>query len=110
MLHAVFTVERRDFFGETRLRAFDAVELEEFAEGVHAVHVVDMEIMVGMGDDHDAARAFHNRNHVVIFWIMRDIDILLRQFFVTFFILAEATLDAGFDHCSVADMGTLLQQ
>ena len=74
--------------------AFDAIELEELAEGVHAVHVVDMEIMVGVGDDHDAARAFHNRNHVVVFRIVGDIDILLRQLFVAFLILAEAALDA----------------
>ena len=108
MLHAVFTVERRDFLRETRLGAFDAVELEEIAEGVHAIYVVDMEIMVGMGDDHDAARAFHNRNHVVVFRIMRDVDILLRQLFVAFLILAEAALDAGLDHGSVADMGVAL--
>ena len=108
VFHAIFAVERRDLFGEAALGAFDAVELEELAEGVHAVHVVNMEIMVGMGDDHDATHAFHNRNHVVVFWIVRDIDVLLRQFFVTFFILAEATLDAGFDHGSVADMGVAL--
>ncbi len=108
VFHAIFAVERRDLFGEATLGAFDAVELEELTEGVHAVHVVDMEIMVGMGDDHDAARAFHNRNHIVVFRIVRDIDILLRQLFVTFFVFAEATLDAGFDHGSVADMGVAL--
>ena len=108
VLYAVFAVERRDFFGEARLRAFNAVELEELAEGVHAVHVVDMEIMVGMGDDDDAARAFHDWNHVVVFRIVGDIDILLRQFLVAFFIFAEAALNAGFDHCAVADMGVAL--
>ena len=108
VLHAVFAVERRDLFGEARLRAFNAIKLEELAEGVHAVHVVDMEIMVGMGDDDDAARAFHNWNHVVVFRIVGDIDILLCQLFVTFFVFAEATLDAGFDHCSMADMGVAL--
>ena len=108
VFHAVFAIERRDLFGEAALGAFDAVELEELAECIHAVHVVDMEIMVGVGDDHDAARAFHNRNHVVVFRIMRDIDILFRQFFVTFFVFAEATLDAGFDHCSMSDMGIAL--
>ena len=104
VLHAVFAVERRDLFGEARLRAFNAIKLEELAEGVHAVHVVDMEIMVGMGNDDDAARAFHNRNHIVVFRIVRDIDILLCQLLVAFFVFAEAALDAGFDHCSVADM------
>ncbi len=108
VFHAVFAIEWRDLFGEATLGAFDAIELEELAEGVHAVHVVDMEIMVGVGDDHDAARAFHNRNHVVVFRIVGDIDILLRQFFVTFFVFTETTLDAGFDHGSMADMGVAL--